>query len=139
MRAVAVDECRLCRLVPIFKLAEEKGYPLPPGEQLVCAPTAMDISAGRDGTIKRKQVSKKPLRFSFCDGIPHQKSVRPFAEKILAANQSGDSSPSSPTMRIADFCRKRRHLPKIEEHRRRRPLSKATRDVWRLHLKRPDR
>jgi len=36
-----------------------------------------------DGTIKRKQVSKK-LEVSFCDEYRTKKSVRPFAEKILA-------------------------------------------------------
>jgi len=84
-----------------------------------------------DGTIKRKQVSKK-LEVSFCDEYRTKKSVRPFAEKILAPINQGLITVQS-TMRIADFVEKE-HLPKIEEHRRASTL-KGYKDVWRLHLK----
>jgi integrase len=84
-----------------------------------------------DGTIKRKQVSKK-LEVSFCDEYRTKKSVRPFAEKILAPINQGLVTVQS-TMRIADFVEKE-HLPKIEERRRASTL-KGYKDVWRLHLK----
>jgi integrase len=84
-----------------------------------------------DGTIKRKQVSKK-LEVSFCDEYRTKKSVRPFAAKILAPINQGLVTVQS-TMRIAEFIEKK-HLPKIEEDRR-ASTSKGYRDVWRLHLK----
>ena len=84
-----------------------------------------------DGTIKRKQVSKK-LEVSYCDEYRTKKSVRPFAAEILAPINRGLVTVQS-TMRIVDFVEKE-HLPKIEEHRRASTL-KGYKDVWRLHLK----
>src|SRR5437868_6629305 len=68
-----------------------------------------------DGTIKRKQVSKK-LDVPYSDEYRTKKSVRPFAEKILAPINQGLVTVQS-TMSIADFIEKE-HLPKIEQHRR---------------------
>jgi integrase len=84
-----------------------------------------------DGTVKRTQVSKK-LEATFGDQYRTKKSVRPFAEKILAPLNQGVVTVQS-TMRIADFVEKE-HLPKIEERRRASTL-KGYKDVWRLHLK----
>jgi integrase len=85
-----------------------------------------------DGTIKRKQVSKK-LEVSYCDEYRTKKSVRPFMEKVLAPINQGLVTVQS-TMRIADFIGKE-HFLKLEQKKRRASTLKGYKDVWNLHLK----
>jgi integrase len=84
-----------------------------------------------DRTIVRKLLCKK-LDVEYGGEYRTKKSVKPFAEKILAPINQGLVTVQS-TMRIADFIEKE-HLPKIEERRRASTL-KGYKDVWRLHLK----
>lgn len=85
-----------------------------------------------DSTIRRKLVCKK-LDVEYGGEYRTKKSVRPFADEILAPVNAGTLNPQS-TMSVVEFVEKF-YLPEYVERQLRPSTRKMYRDTWEDHLK----